>query len=846
MRYVVLAVIGALMPAVAQETFQPRLLQAELSSDRVAAGGSLGVTWWWSNAGDAPAAEDFRVFVHIRRPGEAEDAPDGVRLGGDHDPAVPTHRWRPGRVISYYAPVAIPAQTAPGEYLLLVGLYGPRGRLPLELPVAPGDSGNRYLVASFTILPAGQVAPQTSLTKSFFLLPTAAESITLPPAETVPIGRGPLQVVLDAAAPRVVTWRMEGAELAGDPQGELPDVSVLETATNRTSAADLAPYGLEWELERQDRAAVYHATVNRERATCLTFDLSFRLDGSQAEVVLDNVVEQQGYQLVTVRASRLVAATANARLALPHRAGRLIDPSAGPPAEQAFGLGWFDPLLAGVVYDDKLLCAASIDGVDDRLVAGTVHGCATVGAAFDHRSPAAQGVPSLLLSERAGIRLRFVKPAGRAPSWMDGARLLRSELTATPPAVYDDTVIYKIFCDTPGAKSYTTFAQAVDLIRRYGNLIDHAPQIAYLVGWQHRGHDTGYPDVYTVNQRLGGLDGLQQAIANAAELNAVLSFHDNYDDAYLSSPLWDPEVIARDPAGNLMKGGVWAGGQSYIFSFRKYGLGEAQQRVTRTLDMYPIRVSYHIDVLSAVPRRRDYNPASPTSGTDSIAGKRAIVEAFNRRGIDVTSEGLTAPFVGVIGHSWHLQRGGETLFPGEQRIPFVPYVYHGHATYGGAKPTTDDIPDALVYGATFSADFNRGTPERQLTDSYYLLTVPYLQLRRREMTGFQAHGTIRRSEFGPDTYVEVDEAGPHYQVVVDGRLIARDFTSFAPNSRGDAWLAYSRDGGPIDFPAPDGWSAAKGVSLTADGTGEAVPVAIEAGRIRIELKAGGPVKVVRG
>ncbi len=834
------------MPAVAQDGFLPRLLQAQLASSAVPAGGSLAVTWWWTNAGTVPAAADLRVFVHVRRPGEAEDAPAAVRLGGDHDPAVPTHRWRPGRVLTWYAPVPIPADTPPGDYLLLVGLYGPDGRRALELPVAPGDGGHRYLVARFTVRPAGQAANGQPLTQTFFPGPAPTEAVASAPAETVNVGDGPLTVVLDAAAPRAVAWRMDGAELGGDPEGELPDVTVLSTADNHVSAADLAPYAIVWKLDHDVRSAVYQAAVSRDGQPCLRFDLTFRLHQREADVALENVVEQPGHQLVAVRPNRLVSAGRGAKLALPHRAGRLVEPGAGPPAEQAFALDWFNALLAGIVYDEQLLCTASMDGVDDRLVAGTGAGWAAVGASFEHRSPAGQGVPSLLLSDRAAIRLRFVRPEGRSPDWTDGARLLRADLTAVPPAIYDHTMIYKIFCDSPGAKSYTTFAQAVDLLRRVGHLIDHAPQLVYLVGWQHQGHDTGYPDVFTVNERLGGEDGLRTAIRQAGELNAVMSVHDNYDDAYEASPAWDPELIARDPAGNLMKGGVWAGGQSFIFSFRKYGLGSAQRRVNRTLDQFPMRVSYHLDVLSAVPRRRDYNPASPTSGADSIVGKRAIVEAFNRRGVDVTSEGLTAPFVGLVGHSWHLQRGREVLFPGEQRIPFVPFVYHGHATYGGAKPTTLDIPDALLYGATFSADFNRGTTDLQLTDSYYLLTVPYLQLRRRELSGYRAAGTIRRTEFGPDSYVEVDDAGPRYLVVVDGRPVVRDDTSFAPNAQGDAWLAYSRHDGTIDYPAPAGWTAAEGVALTANGPGEAVTVGIDGGRLRIEMKAGVPVKVVVG
>jgi hypothetical protein len=422
--------------------------------------------------------------------------------------------------------------------------------------------------------------------------------------------------------------------------------------------------------------------------------------------------------------------------------------------------------------------------------------------------------------------------------------LLRADVTARPPQRYRGAVLYKIFCDSPGARDFTTFEQAADLVRRFGNLIDGAPQVAYLVGWQHQGHDTGYPDVFTINPRLGGRDALLAAMAAARQHNAVLSFHDNYDDAYEHSPAWQPQLVARDAAGGLTKGGVWAGGQSYILSFGARGAAAAVGRVTRTLDAYPVRDSYHIDVLSAVPLRRDYNPATPASGAASVAGKTAVIRAFNERGVDVTSEGLTSPFVGVIGHAWHLMRRRDTAFAGEERIPLVPFIYAGHATWGGAKPTPDDVPDALLHGATFSADFNHRTPAKQLTDSYYLLTVPHQLLRDREMTGWETEGSRRRVRYGLDTYVDVD--GAMYQVVVDGRLMAADGTVMAPNWRGDAWLAYSRDGGPLSYPAPAGWTDGRRVTarkLTPDGVGEAVPAAIEAGQLRLSMDAGSPVKL---
>jgi hypothetical protein len=840
---------GGVHAAPAEPAFKPKLLQIKLSAAGVPAGGSLSATCWWLNSGAAPAEDDEIIFVHVRRPGEAENAPGAVRIGADHTPAIPMNRWRPGRVVADSCTIKVPRETPPGDYVLLLGMFNPTtgSRRPLELPLPAHENASRYLVAQFRVLPADGQAEAAPLLSRFAPMPSAESARAPKPDKTVTIGKGPLTLVMDAAAPRVAAWRLGDAELAGDPEGEEPTIRILSVADNRVRPADAKPFQTAWTLREKRKSAIYRAEVSENGQPRVAFELAFSVSDDRAEVALERVTEAEGYQLVSVRLSRLVAAAEGARLALPFNAGRLIDPARSAPAEKVFQIDWITQVLAGVVYDRRMLCAADLEGVDDRLVATVGESWAALGASFEHRVPAKKSVPSLLLSDRGAIRLRFVKPAEGAPTWIDGTRLLRAEVKARPLKLYDQTFIYKIFCDTPGAKQFVTFEQAANLVQKINRLTDGAPQVGYLVGWQHQGHDTGYPDVFTVNPRLGGLEGLKAAIKRAASYNATLSFHDNYDDAYTNSPAWDPAFIARSPDGELLKGGVWAGGQSYIMSFFKYGTGPGRERVRRTLEMAPIRRSYHIDVLSAVPLRRDFNPENPASGAKSLQGKIAIVRAFNKHGVDVTSEGFSAPFVGVLGHAWHLMRGRDTLFAGEERIPFVPFIYHDRATYGGGR--LNDLSDTLLYGAAQSGDFSGGTPLSEITDRYYLIEVPWFLFRRSEMTGYTAAGGVRRVSYGQESFIEATDDNQHYRVVVEGRPMVVDGNAFVPNWRGDAWLAYSRTGGRLDFPAPKGWDDAAKVSavtLSAEGSGAAVPVTLDSGHVRIDLSPATPVRIQYG
>jgi len=836
--------------------FQPQLLQISLDTGSVPAGGILSVTYWWQNTGNTPCDVDERVFVHVCRAAEPGAPLQDQLWSADHDPGVPTHRWHSGPAISYSSCVPIPATAQPGNYVLLIGLYLPaRGtRRELDLPLphtgpdAPAPTDRRYQVAQFSVLPAGTEVHDGPVVKTFRPLPQSKYPLTTAaPINAIAVGTGPLSVFLDAERPRIAAWRMDQDELPGDPENEEPEVVLFKPDDPCPYPAAAHPWSVVWKPRNTETGRLYAATVNFGNTPCVQFDLAFSVTGTQAEIALDHVAEFGGYTLACVRMDRIVAARDGARMAVPLAAGQLVTAAKDTTVRSEYTLGWTNPVLAAIVHDRKLACALDDAGVDDHVIATTRDGWVALGASFEHRAATRPPVPPLLLADRCAARLQFAKPDGKEADWMDGARLLRPASPVRPPDIYKHAALYKIFCDSIGTAVPTTFADALDLVRRFANLTDGAPQVAYLVGWQHSGHDTGYPDVFSVDERLGGLDALVRAMRDAGRFNCVLSFHDNYDDAYEGNPGWNPDLVARDATGELTKGGVWGGRQSYIINPCKYAQGAGKERIRRTLDMYPIRQTYHIDVLSAVPRRCDFNPLSPASGAQCLAGKIALVREFNRRGVDVTSEGFCAPFVGIIGHSWNLIRHADTpAFPGETPIPLIPFIYSGCATWGGAQPTNEDIPNALLYDAVFSTDFRHTDPAELFPNFYYLQAAPWFHLRGRTMTNYSTANNTRRAEYGPDTWVEINDAGHRYTVVADGRPVSVDFTSFTPNWRGDAWLAYSREGGMIDYPVPDTWPTAatvKAVALGPDGPGADIPVQVKEGHIRLDTLPETPYRV---
>jgi hypothetical protein len=564
----------------------------------------------------------------------------------------------------------------------------------------------------------------------------------------------------------------------------------------------------------------YHTFVTCGKDDAVEFDLVFKLVDNGVSLRFDNVIEKKDFHLLAIRMPNLITVkneANNAKLVIPSDSGRLVNVATASCKDVNFKLDWVNPLLTEIVYNDKVIGILESTSLENQMVSSiyeyedVYYGSISLNfihrlmdyEAFGYRILANDPRYHLLVqdSSEALISLIGDYDGDGEISWIDAAKYIRDRINVSINPLYAGKLIYKIYLDDPSLKEPTTFSDALELIMKIAHLTDFAPQIVYLVGWQYNGHDTGYPAIDEVNEKIGGREGLIKLIREAEKFNALVSFHDNYDDAYMHSPEWDAEIISRDPEGHLMKGGVWAGGQSYTISNYKYAKKRGLQRVHDTLTKYPIKVSYHIDVLSAIPRRYDFNPESPAGAKRNLDGKISIIKEFNKHGVDVTSEGFCEPFVGYISHFWHLIRRDEVYYLGEEQIPLIPFIYHSKASYGGIISSKLDIIKALLYGATFSFDFDKNSNLQYITDLYYLVTLPWSKFYGKNMQSYHKKGTIERISYEDESYVEADLKKREYVVVVNGEIISKNFTCFVPMKK-DLYLGYSKEGGLFKYPIP--------------------------------------------
>lgn len=607
-----------------------------------------------------------------------------------------------------------------------------------------------------------------------------------------------------------------GSRLAANPAG-LPSIwGIYEPATGEwKEIADNDP-GVQCRLEKTENAAVWRMELP-VKSGWIKAALEAELCGDCLCISLKEVEETPEAHLVTVRLNGLAAAVENdplSRLALPSHGGRLIDPAVCADGQTDHRYNWILDSFgsAAVVYTKRLTAVLRVRQMDDQLTSlvGGSQGerYAQMGAllrrrytrldvsyrrAKPDRDPANQEdvdvLPvetDFLLNTSPCVNIEMVSHDVVRPEsgWTLGAARVRDSLPGKPSDVYRDKMVYKIFVGAPGQPTATNLEQIRKLIFQLAARTDNGGQLPYLVGFQHRGHDDNYPDVFTLNPALESMEKLAELAQDARKVNCLLSFHDNYDDAYACSPSWNGDDISRDHTGHLLRGGVWNGVQAYWNSMPYYAAHRSEERIRRTLSLYPfLRDSYHLDVLTASVFRIDFRAGEPSGKEADLQARLRIVGQFRKRGLDVSSEACGLPFVGGISYFWHMQRVPRSLYEGDRRIPMAPFLAHGKADYGGTH--TDclhNILDGLLYGGFYCNDVTAATPIKELTDAYFMLQVPLNRLRDETACEYEEKNgwKIVRYASGAEIAIQFEEEA--CRVTIDGKRWIENGTAMLPGA----------------------------------------------------------------
>ena len=130
------------------------------------------------------------------------------------------------------------------------------------------------------------------------------------------------------------------------------------------------------------------------------------------------------------------------------------------------------------------------------------------------------------------------------------------------------------------------------------------------VGWNIRGHDGRYPQLFPVEPAIGGEKELRELIKFAQSLGYQINCHTNQSDSYKIADCWSEDFVAKRPDGQLTKGGVWSGGQSYTPCARAVYESFVVKDYPKIRDLGYFGM-HHVDVISATEPRTCHDPKHP-------------------------------------------------------------------------------------------------------------------------------------------------------------------------------------------------------------------------------------------
>lgn len=205
-----------------------------------------------------------------------------------------------------------------------------------------------------------------------------------------------------------------------------------------------------------------------------------------------------------------------------------------------------------------------------------------------------------------------------------------------------------------------------------------------LVGWNKSGHDGRFPQLFPPEPALGGTEGLTHLIQKARSEGFSIVCHDNYTAAYECADCWDEEFVAKEKNGRLAsrhyENPPLSGGQPFMTCpkrsyerFMPYNLPKYRDLGFSGL--------HFIDVLSAVPARKCYDPNHPINHRDCRDYYLKIMENSRAYIGGMQSEGpydyIAAQLDSILYVSMNpvLQNNCPIA---DEEIPFWQLVYHGY------------------------------------------------------------------------------------------------------------------------------------------------------------------------
>ena len=694
----------------------------------------------------------------------------------------------------------------------------------------------------------------------------ATTGLRQPPRRDVSLRSNSLAVTLDAEDGLPFRYDFNGESIWGEDIGT-PITAILcrlQPRNYNTVTLKAASF------TRTAHGVVFRFEVPWQKQNGASFSLRYSIEDASIVLTMEDVVERPGFELIEVGLPNLATVRERdeaAWIAQGRDGGSFARIAEAKPYrfedDEYFGR-ISTQLPVGMVGKGHIGCvmevSAFMDGTETSVAVVGAQRSARIGTIQVHRvhggrcynmnngGDAVCGsahTPNLLVAQPSRSRFDFYRVDEPAIPWFPAAKLLQARMPLRPTTYFDDKFLFMIAGKMKiEPEPRTTFAQSAKLIRDIARLTDYAPLVAYISGWVYDGQDTGYPSEDVVNASLGSYEQLMKLMTDNLPLDVNASVNVNYDDAYKSSPQFDPSFIAHGPDGAIWKSRSWDGEDSYIVGMAKYVRGGwARRRIEATMARYRLRDAMLIDALSWFTIRNDWDPAHPASGYKNLVeGKWEIIKEFRRRGVNVTSEQFRYPMLGKLALTVNGPEPGACPFGGQQ-VPLTSIIFRQAAIFGASGDGSLQPQQNLFWNSRPGVWYENKTDRKTITDFYYLVVLPYNKIHLLDVQSYSINGSVRELRLEQKSKITMDSAGTSYAVEWNGATIAGNDTTTCPVDP-NRIAFYSRSGARLQYPMPADWRAGEitARSLTVNGR-QSFPVRVDEDNILVEAPARVPVIV---
>jgi len=242
-----------------------------------------------------------------------------------------------------------------------------------------------------------------------------------------------------------------------------------------------------------------------------------------------------------------------------------------------------------------------------------------------------------------------------------------------PPPVEEQTST-----NEPPMKTAISFARAGEFVRACKAAGVGKAEFC-LVGWNRKGHDGRYPQIFPVEPQLGGEATLRELVAETQRLGYQMVCHNNHSDCYRVANCWDEEFVIKNERGELSRNACWSGGRMYNLCPRRAWELFASKDLVKISEL-GFRGIHYIDVLSITAPRACHDPRHPLTRRQAARYVDRIQGEARRTMGACGSEGGYDFAAGSLDYALYLSFAAPGKKPHaliDRIVPIWPLVYNG-------------------------------------------------------------------------------------------------------------------------------------------------------------------------